>query len=315
MSNKRLKLVLGGGGSFGLCHIGAIQYIVEHSYDIDLIVGTSAGAIVAGLYSYYLNNGCEYALSKLNELVNINFDDFKDSNYFKRIYSLLTNNIYDFGLYKGDKLYNFVLKQTNSSTFADVSMPLYITATEMTTGSAVIFSKDTSPYVKLADAIRASSSIQGIYTPFKIKCELIENAVFPDNNILSRPMTLYELKNISKDGYIYLWDGGNCGNCRNDIALSIGDQNVPVFGHSLSYSNNYKDLTLLDLLPQTISIMMSTNERITDALSSLRDTKDVICHPDTSGLDSMEFKLTKEEKMRLIHSGYVAAKYNLPSIM
>ena len=44
-------LVLSGGGARGLAHIGVIEYLTEHSYDADLVVGTSMGAVVGALYA------------------------------------------------------------------------------------------------------------------------------------------------------------------------------------------------------------------------------------------------------------------------
>lgn len=46
-----IGLVLSGGGAQGLAHIGVLKALEEHQIPVDLIVGTSAGALVGGLYA------------------------------------------------------------------------------------------------------------------------------------------------------------------------------------------------------------------------------------------------------------------------
>lgn len=47
----RLALVLGGGGAKGAAHVGVLKVLEEAGVQPDIIVGTSIGAIVGGLYS------------------------------------------------------------------------------------------------------------------------------------------------------------------------------------------------------------------------------------------------------------------------
>jgi len=56
-------LVLSGGGLRGLVHIGVIEYIIERNIKIDLIVGTSMGAIIGAYYATHLR------IDKLKALV------------------------------------------------------------------------------------------------------------------------------------------------------------------------------------------------------------------------------------------------------
>ena len=50
-TRKTVGLVLSGGGAKGVAHIGAIRALEEAGIPIDYIAGTSAGAIVGGLYA------------------------------------------------------------------------------------------------------------------------------------------------------------------------------------------------------------------------------------------------------------------------
>ena len=46
-----VALVLSGGGAKGAAHVGAIKYLESLGYDFDMVVGTSMGSIIGGLYS------------------------------------------------------------------------------------------------------------------------------------------------------------------------------------------------------------------------------------------------------------------------
>lgn len=53
---ERVGLVLSGGGARGLAHVGVIRALEEYGVQVDVIVGTSMGAIVGGLRG--LGSGC-----------------------------------------------------------------------------------------------------------------------------------------------------------------------------------------------------------------------------------------------------------------
>jgi predicted acylesterase/phospholipase RssA len=50
-TNGPIALVLGGGGAWGLAHIGVIRWLEENAVPVDAIVGTSIGALIGGLYA------------------------------------------------------------------------------------------------------------------------------------------------------------------------------------------------------------------------------------------------------------------------
>jgi len=51
----KIGLCLGGGGSRGYAHIGAIRALTEAGIKIDLVNGTSMGAIMGGMYALYMD--------------------------------------------------------------------------------------------------------------------------------------------------------------------------------------------------------------------------------------------------------------------
>jgi patatin-like phospholipase/acyl hydrolase len=50
-TGKKVGLALGGGGARGLAHIGVINVLNKQGIEIDLIVGTRAGALIGGAYA------------------------------------------------------------------------------------------------------------------------------------------------------------------------------------------------------------------------------------------------------------------------
>jgi predicted acylesterase/phospholipase RssA len=111
---KNINLVLGGGGANGIASIGVLLELVNKNYNIKTITGTSAGAIVAGIYSTFVESfpSTIDIIKYLNKLVAVDFEYFKDKDYFnfisfygKKLFFQDTN-FTNFGLYKGKNLHN-----------------------------------------------------------------------------------------------------------------------------------------------------------------------------------------------------------------
>lgn len=62
---KKVAVVLGGGGTKGVAHIGVLKVLEEAGIPIDYVVGTSMGAIVGGLYSI------GYTASEIDSMVRV----------------------------------------------------------------------------------------------------------------------------------------------------------------------------------------------------------------------------------------------------
>ena len=65
--NKAIGVVLGGGGTRGWAHVGAIKALIEAGIPIDAIGGASVGSIVAA--SYAISESHEVALAEFHELI------------------------------------------------------------------------------------------------------------------------------------------------------------------------------------------------------------------------------------------------------
>ena len=64
LSNEAVGLVLGGGGSRGISHVGVVTALERHGIPVDIIGGTSIGSFVGGLYAKEYNIVSIYAMAK-----------------------------------------------------------------------------------------------------------------------------------------------------------------------------------------------------------------------------------------------------------
>ncbi len=140
---KKIGLALSGGGARGLAHIGVLKVLEEENIPIDMISGTSMGAVIAAIYS------AEPNAKKLKK-------EAIEGNYKKLLdYTLSTK-----GIIKGKKIEEFLKKKLDHIKFGELKIPLYITAYDLENNQEIIFSKG-----DVAKAIRASISIPGIFQP------------------------------------------------------------------------------------------------------------------------------------------------------
>ena len=145
----KIGLVLSGGGARGAAHIGVIKALEEEGIFATHISGTSAGAIVGGLYAAGISwpeilsffktitifSANRYARNKPGFLNSVNFyDDLK--TYFPE------------------------------DNFNTLKKPLFVTAANIVDGTSKIFSKG-----QLIKPIIASASFPGVFTPTEINGE------------------------------------------------------------------------------------------------------------------------------------------------
>ena len=142
----RIGLALGGGAARGFAHIGVIQALEENGLAPDLVVGTSAGSLVAALYASG-KSGRELALiaDAMDETA------FADWAYPGR------------GLLRGEALAKFVRDKTGHRNIEQMRIPLGIAATDLDSGSGILFQRGDT-----GTAVRASSAVPAVFQPVKI---------------------------------------------------------------------------------------------------------------------------------------------------
>ncbi len=142
----RIGVALGGGAARGFAHIGVIQVLEEAGLKPDLVVGTSAGSLVAALYASG-KTGAELATlaDAMDEWA------FTDWSYPGR------------GLIRGEGLAKFVRDHTGGRTIEQLRMPLGIVATDLENGQPILFQRG-----DVGTAVRASSAVPAVFQPVRI---------------------------------------------------------------------------------------------------------------------------------------------------
>ena len=142
----RIGLALGGGAARGFAHIGVIQVLEENGIKPDLVVGTSAGSLVAALYASG-KSGAELAV--LAE--SMDESAFADWSFPGR------------GLIRGEALAKYVRDNTGARPIEQMRTALGIVATDLDSGQPILFQRG-DPGV----AVRASSAVPAVFQPVRI---------------------------------------------------------------------------------------------------------------------------------------------------
>lgn len=144
----RVALVLGGGGARGVAHVGVIEELEKAGIPIDVIIGCSAGSIVGALYADD-PNVCRI----LELLIALRKWDILDISVLQGRY----------GLVQGQSLRKFLHKYLKHKNFEDLSIPLYVVATDLCSGELVTLSRG-----PIIPAVHASSSVPFVFAPVQL---------------------------------------------------------------------------------------------------------------------------------------------------
>ena len=141
-----IGLALGGGASRGFAHIGVIQVLEEAGIRPALVVGTSAGSLVAAMYAAG-RNGTELGRVALT----MDESAITDWSFPGR------------GVIRGEALARYVREQTGGKLIEQMPLPLGIVATDLDSGEPILFQRGDP-----GTAVRASSAVPAIFQPVKI---------------------------------------------------------------------------------------------------------------------------------------------------
>ncbi len=144
---KTVGLALASGGGRGMAHIGVLQVLTEHNIPIDMISGSSAGALVAAIYAA----GTDLRLLE-KYLCTLMPKDLIDP-------TLATRG----GIISGNKVSEIMRVLTHDLTVEQTKIPCFIGASDLETAEYHIFE-----HCKLYEAARASMAIPGVFTPVSI---------------------------------------------------------------------------------------------------------------------------------------------------
>ncbi|OUS11278.1 phospholipase [Gammaproteobacteria bacterium 53_120_T64] len=143
--------IFAGGGTRLSAHIGILQALETLDVKFDHLVGVSGGSIIGALYASGLS------LPVIKQLaIETNFAQFR--GYSLR--QLLKAG----GLSTGDAFEQWVESLLEGRCFKELSHNLHIVATDVLTGSPVVFNRELSPDLKVSKAVRYSMSIPLLFT-------------------------------------------------------------------------------------------------------------------------------------------------------
>src|ERR1700726_2646851 len=174
----RIGLALSGGGALGLAEIGVIQWMEENHIPVDRIAGTSMGGIIGAMYATGMSPTEIQTFAEA-----INWDEaFRPEPVYTQLsyrrkqdrrdflidaplglkHGLSGPNGYNSGQGVGLLLDRIAFPESGVS-FDDLPIPFRCVATDMLSGEGVVLSEG-----PLAQAVRASMAIPGVFTPVEI---------------------------------------------------------------------------------------------------------------------------------------------------
>ncbi len=144
----KLGLALGGGAARGFAHVGVIAVLEEAGLRPQMVVGTSAGSLVAAIYA----TGKTSAQLQKTAL---SMEEVAITDWMLPIIGK--------GMFRGDALGRYVNQLVGGRLIENMTIPLGIVATDLNSGQAVLFrSGDTGT------AVRASSAVPAVFVPVRI---------------------------------------------------------------------------------------------------------------------------------------------------
>ena len=280
----RIGLVLSGGGSRGLAHVGVLQALEEQRIPVDAIVGTSMGAVVGGLYASGKSaaqigkfmRGINWSIAFRDRPARdtLNFRRKQDDREFLVRFPLgiqSGNFRVPRGLIQGQRLTQTLrlesLPAASIGDFDELPIPFRAIAADLETGERVVLDSG-----DLTSAMRASISAPGVFAPVEV------------------------------DGRL-LVDGGLVENLPVDVAKAMGVDIVIAVDVGFQPVGR-KDLTsALAISNQAITLMML---RETVRQRGLLTGNDFLIEPELGNLQSTDFAAAD----RTIGLGLAATRAN-----
>ena len=263
----KVALVLSGGGALGLAHVGVIQELEKMGIRPDMVVGTSMGSVVGGLYASGLDSASLEAAVKAVDWNNVFSPaaERSDLTFRQKAQQLDFPVRAGLGVKNGalllpaglisdqallQELRRFVPIKGSVDSFDRLPIAYRAVATDIETGRAVVLDHGELPM-----AMRASMAVPGVFAP------------------------------VNLDGAL-LVDGGMAANIPISVAREMGADIVIVVATQSALLKTDKISSALDVLGQTVTLLVLANERA--QLATLKSS-DVLITIDAGSLNAGEF--------------------------
>ncbi|MCS7259484.1 MAG: patatin-like phospholipase family protein [Anaerolineae bacterium] len=148
LARRVVGLALSSGGARGIAHVGVLKVLKREGIPIDMIAGTSAGALFGALFA---------AGRSIEMIVDFALNFHKKLNVWNLLDLAVPPRT---GLVRGQRFLKYLRELYQDAVLEQLEIPFFAVAADVLTGEEVVL--DRGP---LADAVRASTSIVGILMP------------------------------------------------------------------------------------------------------------------------------------------------------
>jgi len=236
----KLGLALGGGAARGFAHIGVLQVLEEEGIKPALVVGTSAGSVVA---SFYASGKTGQQLQWLADTM----DETQFTDW--------ANPFSGRGMLRGEALGKYINSQLNGMKIEDMKMPLGIVATDLRTGDGILFRRG-----DVATAVRASSAVPSVFEPVQIG-----GKDYVDGGLVS-PVPVRYARQMGADLVLAIDISSRPEDAKTSDMLKVLLQTFSIMGKSISQLELAQaDVVVRPLLPDIGSTEFSARKKSIEA--------------------------------------------------
>ena len=304
-------LALGSGSARGWAHIGVIRALAETGVHVDFIAGTSIGALVGAIFASGEINSLEETVLRID---------------WMQIASFIDMVLPKSGLIDGKKITSFIRSQVKETNIEDLPIPFCAISTDLYTGREIIIREG-----DIIEAVRASFSIPGIFTPVKKN-----NMILLDGGLVN-PVPVSAVRNMGADSIIAVDLSHDiiCKKAPNNNGITDSGMTKPdgknnkafiQWNRMLDGLNNkfrsvdfpaltqVKQWMTKDPLPNIFEILVTSINIMESQITATQlktDPPDLLIRPRLGHIKFLEFNRAQEA----ISEGYRETRYLLESLL
>ena len=322
-----IGLVLGGGAALGMVHIGIIRVLEREKIPIDIVVGSSMGALIAGLWSV------GYTADEIEKFGR----EFETKSDVLKLYDppiqrvvilfllVLLFMVFKLfwigilfmflviplallpisGLVRGEAINRWLKIKFGNKTFRETKIPLRIVAYDLFHRKEIVIDQGS-----LADAVRKSISIPGVFKPvMETQQMLIDGGVL--NPLPTNVLADMGVKKIIAANVLQSPEEVDWGQKQEEANFKVRLE-MPFEEHPFKFLGFRLGALVSKILTPNIADIVVRTLQATEFLIAQQSAKqaDVLIHPDLRGISWFELYEVNE----LIKRGEEAAQKALPAI-
>ena len=157
--DSRTWVIMGGGATKGLAHVGAWKAIQEAEIPVAGIIGTSTGAII----------GAAFAGGRSVEEMEEHSRRLRRRDVMRvNRRAVLVNGIRSPAVFRGDTLRRYIRDLLPTEHWRELTIPLIVNAVDLASGETVWFGHGSDQDVDLLDSVYASAALPVLFPPLEL---------------------------------------------------------------------------------------------------------------------------------------------------